>query len=145
MSEHLIEFEHGGLVIRRRPAFDCEARAFGRLPERGPTKRLATKQARHHVHGINLALAAGPLSDSVLEPPGQPIFSYGWVAFGVCLLHEPSSPAPINKIASSERTGLLRSVYVVANLLLPRLKSNNSGLTQALVKLGCRNPKADLH
>jgi hypothetical protein len=49
-----------------------------------------------------------------------------------------ASPSPINKIVFSKQSGLFRGVYVVANLLLPRLKSNYSGLTQALVKLGCQ-------
>ena len=63
----------------------------------------------------------------------------------MCLLHEPSSPAPINKIVFSEQSGLFRGAYVVANFLLPRLKSNNSGLTQALVKLGCQTIPKQVH
>jgi hypothetical protein len=37
--------------------------------------------------------------------------------------------------------GFFRSDYVVANFLLPRLKNNNSGLTQTLVKLRCQIPE----
>src|ERR1700738_5127201 len=59
----------------------------------------------------------------------------------VSLLHEPSALAPLNEIVLSKEGGLLRSAYVVANFLLPRLKSNSSRLTQALVKLGCEIPK----
>jgi hypothetical protein len=59
----------------------------------------------------------------------------------VSLLHEPSALAPLNKIVLGEQSGLSRCAYVVANFLLPRFQTSRSGLTQALVKLGCQIPK----
>ena len=58
----------------------------------------------------------------------------------MCLLYESFSPPPNKKIGFREQTRLFRGAYVVTDLLLPRLKSNNFGLTQTLVKLGCQIP-----
>jgi hypothetical protein len=57
------------------------------------------------------------------------------------LRNEPPSLTPLHKISLRKDGGMLRRAYVVANLLLPRLQSDRSGLTQVFVELGCQIPK----